>query len=632
MEPVKAPASAAAIVTLLVSQLALPAALLSQMMGGRLLEERHPSGESLFHGGILVFASLEGPLAEARPFRTWETDPAGWYRISGSAGRYTFLFIDPARFLRPVVLTNVFLGPGERVERDVVPHHDHAIYFEGAWDRKPAREYDQLFVARGTSVTSVGFKLAHDGVDGFGPGAQDLVVSIHRRGSGTPDTWERVGAEMPVPGVDCGGGKSAAFSAGWSSGEVPVSPGATYAVRLRAATPGGAFQAFWRPVEGKMEDCFRVGADGDRGFQGQGLWLAVGADSDGLLIPYQKRVHRQFVEFAGFRSRWAQTYRAEGRSLAAAVLYAAVGGSQPPLSRQRAAVRVRRGGPGGPVVGIEKIAIGNGNYTGDASWGAFGAAFAPGEVPLTPGETYALEFESLETRETLRGFVNIKGQVSDERPGFNPYRKCPPDTEPEGTAYAGGTEAMDFDLDLQVLEYREAGEGWAEAVDPRDLLREDWKEFAIDPRTVRIPRVDGEGTGRLLRVTVGGEDPRTADGGFVQRVAALDRFDTYRLACGVRSTWTADEEHRSSVGYDPTGQTEDPQAVSIRWTVLPPVHGVLVPFRSPPIRPAEKAISIWLRGRCTAKGDPQLPFRADFCDLALRRVETGAPGPAGTGR
>ena len=116
------------------------------------------------------------------------------------------------------------------------------------------------------------------------------------------------------------------------------------------------------------------------------------------------------------------------------------------------AVRIRRGGPAGAIVG-EKTAIGNGNYTGDASWGVFGAAFAPDEVRLEPA-TYAIEFETRETPETLRGYVNLKGQVSDERPGFNPYRKVAPDTYEHGTAYRGGADAVDFDLDLQVIEYR----------------------------------------------------------------------------------------------------------------------------------------------------------------------------------
>jgi hypothetical protein len=185
--------------------------------------------------------------------------------------------------------------------------------------------------------------------------------------------------------------------------------------------------------------------------------MSVATDDDELVIPYNKRVHREYGQFAGFGRKWSQTYVAQGSSLAGVVVYAAVGGTQPPLSRQRVAIRVRRGGPAGPVVGVEKVAIGNGNYTGDASWGTFGTVLAPGEVPLVPGSTYAVEIETLETPETLRGFVNIKGQVSDERPGLNPYRKFPPDAYERGTAYRDGREPVDFDLDVQIIEFRAKG-------------------------------------------------------------------------------------------------------------------------------------------------------------------------------
>ncbi len=244
-------------------------------------------------------------------------------------------------------------------------------------------------------------------------------------------TWKQVGPESLVPDVDCGGAKNYIWCAGWNSGEVPLVPGETYAVQIRAQKPGGTFQAFWRSDADTISDCYRVGG-GNGGFQGRKIWLGVSTDGDGVLIPYNKRIHKQYGKFAGFAPRWTQTYVAQGRSLAGVVLYAAVGGAQPPLSRQRVLVRVRQGGAEGVVVGNPRLAIGNGNYTGDASWGTFGVAYAPGEVPLTPGETYAIEFESYETVQTVGGFVNIKGQKSDGRAGFNPYRKYEPDEYAQG--------------------------------------------------------------------------------------------------------------------------------------------------------------------------------------------------------
>ena len=182
--------------------------------------------------------------------------------------------------------------------------------------------------------------------------------------------------------------------------------------------------------------------------------MAVSSDSDGLLVPYNKRVQKKFVEFAGFEKSWSQTYVAQGSGLAGVILYAATSGVQPSMNKQRLKVTVREGGPKGKTVGVEKIAIGNGNYTGDASWGDFGVSFALVEVPLESGRTNAVEFESIENYDTLHGFVNIKGQVSDDKPGFNPYRKVPPDNYERGTAYRKCRDKQDFDLDMQIIEYR----------------------------------------------------------------------------------------------------------------------------------------------------------------------------------
>jgi hypothetical protein len=588
---------------------------------------------------IFAIAALPGAESESLSFRTWETHPAGWFRLSGSAGRYTLAFSNPAHFLRPLVLTNQFLAGGESLDLRVRGAFDFACFGDAAWDTEPARCYWQLYTARGTGVTAVGFKLATDGVDGDGPGKQDVIVSIHRPVEGDPESWPQVGPAGRVLGVDCGGAKGYWHSAGWSSGEVPTTPGETYAVRLRPAAEQGSFQAFWRPRGGGARRLFRAGAAGtrERGFVDRDLWLAVSGDGDGLLIPYAKRVHREFHALTRFARRWSQTYVARGRGLAAVVLYAAVSGAQPPLARQRLRVRVRAGGPEGPVIGTEKIAAGNGNYTGDASWGSFVLAYAPGEVPLEPGATYALDFETIETLHTIGGFVNIKGEVSDGRAGFNPYRKCPPDDSPEGTAYYLGTEPVDYDLDLQVVEYAGAAPRWEEAVDGPELVANGamepesesggkgaaWSAFALAAGTAHVwAREEGRGSFARLEAAPGAG---AFDGGLVQGVRGLERAGTYRLRARVRATWPASVEREVRVGIDPSGQTEDPAAGSIEWTSLPGAHGEFVEFASRPVRPRRDAVSIWLRAR-SEKEDPRFPFRADLDDVSLRRVATGVPG------
>ncbi|MEX2186588.1 MAG: hypothetical protein WD875_07330, partial [Pirellulales bacterium] len=615
---------------------------------------------------VLAFAAPEDPRAEPAGFRTWETEPAGWYRLSAAAGRYTLLFTQPAHYVRPFIVTNVFTRDGDKLDRRYSPRFDYFNFDDHEYDTKAASAYYQTFVARGTSVTNVGFKLATDGVDGAGPNSQTMLLSIHERPTdadkdSTPDQWPQVGPTMPVVEVDCGGPKNYAYSTGWNSGEVPATPGNTYAVHLRPETDGGKLQAFWRKTDDKPDDkradkrtvdCYRIAAPDEngiaaRGYTGRELWMSVAGDGDGLLIPYNKRVHKQFETLTRCEPKWQQTYVASGRGLASIVCYAAVSGAQPPLDRQRIAVRVRQGGPDGPVVGIQRVAIGNGNYTGDASWGVFGTAFAPGEVPLTPGETYAIEMQSLENYETLHGFVNIKGQISNDKPGFNPYRKHARDEYPAGTAFLDGVK-QDFDLDMQIVEYEHAATDWHLATAKRNLLENgdmqqgetnqsdtaaadpatyklaDWKTFAIDPATQFQVTADGaDPKNRIARVLADSQAGQKCDGGFVQQAHQLDRNATYRLSVKVRASWPLDEQHQAMVGYDPTGQADDPLAKTIVWTSLPKLHGTWIDHTSDPIRPTSDKISIYLRGRTTAVD--RWPMKADFDAATLRAVATGVP-------
>ena len=422
---------------------------------GLMLAPQYPgSTEKVPMSAVYCFGSANGPDRQAIAFRTWETHPAGWFRLAGPAGEYSFLFSAPAGLVRPILVTGRKLQKQDNVNQDIVPKFDYADFFQGAWDTKPATDYFQTFVVKGTSITRVGFKLATDGVDGPGPLGQNMMLSIHKKKDGTPDKWPQVGPAALVPNVDCGGAKNYWWAAAWDSGHVTTEPGKTYAVHLEAENHSSSLQAFWREAEEDESDCYRLGKVGKTGWQGRRMCMAVSSDCDDLLVPYNKRNQKKFLEFAGFEKSWSQTYVAQGKGLAGVILYAATSGVQPSMNVQRLKVTVRDDGPGGKIVGTQKISIGNGNFTGDASWGVFGAAFAPGEVDLQPGKTYAIEFESIETYDTLHGYVNIKGQASDDKPGFNPYKKVAPDDYNRGTAYRKCTDKQPFDLDMQIVEYR----------------------------------------------------------------------------------------------------------------------------------------------------------------------------------
>ncbi|GMU24420.1 MAG: hypothetical protein AMXMBFR13_44940 [Phycisphaerae bacterium] len=483
----------------------------------------------------------------------------------------------------------------------------------------------------------------HDGVDGIGPGAQNAVVSIHRQGSGNPDTWERVGPAVPVLQVDCGGAKDYEWSAAWNSGEVPTVPGGTYAVRIAPERSDAAFQAFWGKNDTPAQDCYRVARHGSTGFVGRSLWMYVAGDGDGLLIPVNKHIQKEHGTFAGFAKRWSQTYVAQGRSLASVIVYAATSGSQPSINRQRAALRVRKGGPTGAVVGTEKIAIGLGIHTGDASWGTFGTVLAPGEVVLEPGTTYAIELESIENHASLHGYVNIKGVVSDDRPGFNPYRQQPGEDYPRGTAYREGSEDARFDLDMQIVEYEHQGTDWSQAVAPENLLAggeakveslpsestdsmhvEGWSFRSLQQGTTcQLVEAGSDAEARILRIAGDRPGLRAIDGYLVRPVAGLTYLETYRLSGQVRSSWPWDFAHACLVGIDTTGQLDDVEADTIQWAALPSVHSHFVDYQSEPIRTRTGQASIWLRGKASPADG--YPFSADFVGFALRRVDTGIP-------
>jgi hypothetical protein len=128
---------------------------------------------------------------------------------------------------------------------------------------------------------------------------------------------------------------------------------------------------------------------------------------------------------------------------------------------------------------------------------------------------------------------------------------------------------------------------------------------------------------RIIRVFGGGGTGQPVDGGYVQKVDGLSQLETYRLAGQVRSSWPVDDKHACYIGFDMTGQAEDPKASTIEWKAMPLMHGIWRPYLSDPIRPKKDSISVWLRGWTTQTND--MPFEADFDNFELKQVETGTP-------
>ncbi len=613
------------LIAVIIVSLCAAASLSAQVaISGRVWGPIVPGSDQLYpYMTVLTFATPYGSEGESMAARTWETYPSGWHILSGNAGAYTFGVVGPGHFMRPLIITNQFMAHGDTFDRHVAPNVWYGVMKEQAWDPEPTEGYLQTFVARGSSVTNVGFKLAHDGVDGGGPLEQEFLVSIHKVSDAEPTAWKQIGPAVPVLNVNAGGVLNIRYAACWNSGEVPTDYGQLYAVYIRPAE-GGGFQGYWHDDVYVGGACYRI-VDGKATSTDKDLWCFVSGDGDGLYIPYNKRVQQEFAGLTKWGPKWVQTYKAMGQGLASVTLYAAVSTEQRPLRLQRVWIRVRKGGPEGPVIGTSKIAVGCNTATAES--GNIGAVFAPGEVNLEPDATYAIEFEAFGTHR-----------------GFNPWMKQPRDPYASGTAWFEGTRKMDYNLDMIVVEYtHRAAEDWTTKVLEQSLLHngdmqegnldsedrdagtpDDWERFVIDPDTTHWYVTDTSRPDNRLASIVGGSlNGKTVDGGYVQRVDDLKRTETYRLSGRVRSTWPVDEKHQVMVGLDPTGQTEDPEAATIRYTILPKAHGIFETYVSDPRRPVEDAISVWLRARTTSTHHQ--PFAVDFDDFAMKQVETGVP-------
>jgi hypothetical protein len=345
----------------------------------------------------------------------------GFYSLSVPAGTWSLLVNQPLFFIRPKVLPGVTVRDGQTTTRHVELPIDYSTYFTSTWTSFE-QVWVQTFIATGTSITGVSWKLA-------GTNATRIQASLHADdGTANPVLWPLVSAQAAKSD------EVAAITDNWvrwRSGEVPAVPGRRYAVKL-TGTAGGdlKFAVFHRAKDansyagGRAHDQSGVERDFD-------LNITVFSDNDATAVLLNKTSKGLGDLVDGyFGGRWGQTFRATlGTSLAAVDVWAAGANNRWDLDFT---FRVLRGGPGGPQVGPAK--------TTKAAYQAFGAglhgvSFNPGEVPLEPGQTYYVEFTNPE--------------------GFNPY-VTEGDTYAAGAAYQDGS-LRSRDLSMTILVYTETG-------------------------------------------------------------------------------------------------------------------------------------------------------------------------------
>jgi len=358
----------------------------------------------------------------------------GSYSFTGvPTGPATIYCDQPNFFAAPKV--NQINVTGSSLYIDTRPNTDYFVaanpytIWEGSpWEWNTGTWY-QTFVATGTGINRVSFKLV-----GLGPSAETTIrVRIHESNGGAINTWPQVGNYRDVA-ASAGSDRWVA----WPHGDVTTVPGQTYAVSFQPIGGDGNMGFFvhhdWVGT-GYASGTAYVGTSP----QSFDLYACVFSDNDGTVLTYQMENSDigQSTEWAG---AWAQSFTANGTSLAAVGLFA-----QDPADPQwEADVLIFDGITGdtaGPKIGPTKR-IGAAGWYGPGT-GFGGMSYNPGEVPLVPGRQYLVVISPYDV----------------DFGGFNPLRRSAGNIYSGGTAYigTGGTWGIrSYDLSMTIMEY--AGE------------------------------------------------------------------------------------------------------------------------------------------------------------------------------
>jgi hypothetical protein len=338
-------------------------------------------------------------------------------------GVYSMILDKPLVWGRPQVATYVPFPSSGTFHLNVEPATDYSctcddnypMWGHDPWDWDSA--FYQTFVATGTSITGISFRMA-------GTTADSVRMSIHQDNGGAVDTWPQVGIARTRP--------TEVRSDIWvrfRSGEIPTVPGQRYALRLEGIGGGGGLGIFRRIDSG---DGYALG----QAFSSSGtprnydLFAVIFSDNDGTVVSYVSRSTDGAQELH-WEWAWSQEIRAKGTSLAGAVMYFASIPWSAPLR-----FRVRSGSFDGPQVGPAKVGPG----AAEASNSAFAAAsWNPGEVPLIPGQIYYLE---------------VSGVPGSSSHGLTAYGfSTAENVYPDGDAFANGVRQPGVDLYMHVVEY-----------------------------------------------------------------------------------------------------------------------------------------------------------------------------------
>jgi hypothetical protein len=382
----------------------------------------------------------------------------GSYGFSHAAGNYTLYVNKPEAFARPKLITDVQIVDGQVRYLNPTFNLDYSCYYKQDWPGGWDHTWYQTFVATGTSINKIVYSCA-------GSSASSIAVTLLRDTGGSILDWTPVG-ETKASGISWGENW-----VGYRSGQLPTIPGHRYAVRLAGQGTNPAFSPYWRTDNG---DGYALGRAYDRDGQplNKDLLLLVFSDNDGTVIPYMKTTGL-FGKQAWWEWQWGQTFKATGSSLAAVDFYFTNEGNwnMQMTFKVFATPPNGTGGPPSNPVGLVKRARG----AWEAGAACMGIGYAPGEVPLTPGQTYYIEM------------TPYGGPI-----GYTAWRfDDPADAYPDGHAYANRIAQPGIDLSMTIMEHAAVGEPAALELDPTSFTRQIRRGASLDPDVFTVRNAGG---------------------------------------------------------------------------------------------------------------------------------------------
>lgn len=333
------------------------------------------------YGAVCMGADRVGATPAYGQACTWEAAPVGWYSIGMlSQGIFTVGINEKDEWKRTFAF-GVAVGTGT-TNLDFT--YEYPNYVGGIWyDANPRGEYCQSFVATGTSIISVSVRTASNAT---------VRITIHD----TDPNGPQIG---PARLVDAGYGSSSCGF--WNAGEVPTTPGHIYCVKLRNNSPQG-LQPFYEAVKDLMSNVYPEGKTWVDGVQvDRPICTVIGQDDDGIVTTVStNKFQRLTGQWVG--SVIGQTFTANGTSVLS--VSALVGNSTDFIASVHDSVGAD--GSGGTQIGPA-------HYFKGVAWNARSiAVWAPGEVPITPGQTYYVKIRRVDGQ----GFV-IYRTAADEYSG-----------------------------------------------------------------------------------------------------------------------------------------------------------------------------------------------------------------------